>query len=133
MKRHSRILAIVLTLCMVLSMLPLTALAASLSFTDKYGTWEYVEEADGTITIIGFTAARKNIAVPQRIDGKPVKKLGDGLFQNHNDLTMIIIPNGVETIGANAFSGCDYLESVSLPGTLTAIGDGAFSNCTALG
>ncbi len=133
MKRHSRILAIVLTLCMVLSMLPLTALAASLTFTDKYGTWEYVEEADGTITIIGFTAARKNIAVPAMIDGKPVIRLGDGLFKNNEEITMVVIPMGVREIGAEAFSGCTYLERVELPDTMNAIGDGAFSNCAVLG
>lgn len=133
MKRHSRFLAIVLTLCMVLSMLPLTALAASLTFTDKYGTWEYVEEVDGTITIIGFTAARKNIAVPAMIDGKPVIRLGDGLFKNNEEITMVVIPMGVREIGAEAFSGCTYLERVELPDTMNAIGDGAFSNCAVLG
>lgn len=133
MKRHSRFLAIVLTLCMVLSMLPLTALAASLTFTDKYGTWEYVEEADGTITIVGFTAARKNIAVPAMIDGKPVIRLGDGLFKNNEEITMVVIPAGVRVIGAEVFSGCTYLERVELPETINAIGDGAFSNCAVLG
>ena len=133
MKRQSRFLAIVLTLCMVLSMLPLTALAASLTFTDAYGTWEYVEEADGTITIIGFTAARKNVAVPSEIDGKPVRKLGDGLFKDNNDITMVVIPDGIRIIGAEVFSGCTYLERVELPHTLTSIGDGAFSDCAVLG
>lgn len=133
MKRNYRFLAILLTLCMVLSMLPLTALAASLTFTDEYGTWEYVEEADGTITIVGFTAARKNVAVPSEIDGKPVRKLGDGLFKDNNDITMVVIPDGIRIIGAEVFSGCTYLERVELPHTLTSIGDGAFSDCAVLG
>ena len=118
---------------MVVSLLPISTMAESKTFTDKYGVWTYEEQDDGSLVIVSFVASRKNIVVPASIGGKPVKKLGDGLFQNNNELTMIVIPNGVEEIGANAFSGCAYLEQVTLPSTLTTIGDGAFSDCAVLG
>lgn len=134
MKQRFRWLFVLLAVCMVITMLPIQALAAQQTFTDKYGTWTYQEESDGSITIVSFQSVmtRKNITVPASIDGKPVRKLGDGLFQNRSDLASIAVPYGVTTIGKDVFSGCDRLELVTLPQSLTAIGDNAFSNCTSL-
>ena len=134
MKQRFRWLFVLLAVCMVITMLPVQALAAQQPFTDKYGTWTYQEESDGSITIVSFQSVmtRKNITVPASIDGKPVRKLGDGLFQNRSDLASIAVPYGVTTIGKDVFSGCDKLELVTLPQSLTAIGDNAFSNCTSL-
>lgn len=132
MKKSIRFLSIILTLCMIVMLLPLGVFAASLNYKDEYGTWTYIKEADGSITLTGFTAVRKNIAVPKSINGKPVCKLGDGLFRDNDGLCMIVIPDGVKIIGNNVFTGCDYLETVTLPGGLTAIGDGAFSDCSRL-
>ena len=133
MKKRIRWLFALLAVCMVISMLPLQAMAAPETYTDEYGVWTYEIEADGSITIVAFQSARKNIVVPAKIGGRPVRKLGDGLFQNRDDLTMIVIPYGITTIGNNVFSGCSKLETVTLPQSLTTIGDGAFANCASLG
>ena len=133
MKKRIRWLFALLAVCMVISMLPLQAMAAPETYTDEYGVWTYEIEADGSITIVAFQSARKNIAVPAKIDGKPVRKLGNGLFQNRDDLTMIVIPYGITTIGNDVFSGCSKLETVKLPQSLTTIGDRAFANCASLG
>ena len=132
MKKSIRFLSVILTLCMIVILLPLGVFAASLNYKDEYGTWTYIEEADGTITLTGFTAVRKNIAVPKSINGKPVCKLSDGLFRDNDGLCMIVIPDGVKIIGNNVFTGCDYLETVTLPVGLTAIGNGAFADCSML-
>lgn len=132
MKQRFRWLFVLLAVCMVITMLPVQALAAQQTFTDKYGTWTYQEEADGSITIVSFQSARKNIVVPRSIGGKPVRKLGDGLFRDRNDLASIVIPYGVTTIGKDVFSGCEKLEKVTLPQSLKTIGDKAFSNCASL-
>lgn len=52
--------------------------------------------------------------------------IGDGT------ITKVIIPEGVEKIGAYAFANLTALEEVVLPSTLEAIEYGAFYNCTAL-
>lgn len=44
----------------------------------------------------------------------------------------IVIPEGVESIGANVFKECMEIESVTLPTSLTAIGQRAFSKCANL-
>lgn len=132
MKRWIRCLASFLVIGLLLSILPVSALAASMSYTDKYGTWTYQIEADGSVTIIGCKNAKKNIVIPSVLDGKPVKKLGDGLFKDNDTITAVIIPHGVTQIGANVFSGCAKLEQIDLPPSLVSIGDEAFSECTKL-
>lgn len=132
MKQRFRWLFVMLSVCMIITMLPVQSLASQQTFTDKYGTWAYEEEADGSITIVSFQSTRKNIVVPNSINGKPVRNLGDGLFRDRNDLTMIVIPYGITTIGNDVFSGCAKLEKVTLPQSLKAIGDSAFSNCANL-
>ena len=132
MKRWIRCLALLLVMSLLLSSFVVVASAASLSFTDKYGTWTYQVEADGSVTILGCKNAKKNIVIPSVLDGKPVKKLGDGLFRDNDTITAVIIPYGIEQIGANVFSGCAKLEQIDLPSSLVSIGDEAFSECTKL-
>ena len=49
-----------------------------------------------------------------------------------NTIKKVIIPEGVEKIGAYAFAGLTQLEEVVLPSTLMSIEYGAFMNCTKL-
>ena len=49
-----------------------------------------------------------------------------------NTITKVIIPEGVEKIGAYAFANLTALEEIVLPSTMQAIEYGAFYGCTAL-
>ena len=49
-----------------------------------------------------------------------------------NEITKIVLENGVESIAENAFSGCEYLTSVTIPNSVTAIGSCAFQYCSRL-
>ena len=53
-------------------------------------------------------------------------------YIGNNDIKKIVIPEGVEYIGAYAFANLTALEEVVLPSTLEAIEYGAFFNCTKL-
>ena len=48
------------------------------------------------------------------------------------EVTNLVIPSSVTSIGDYAFSGASFLTSVTLPTTLTEIGDGAFNGCKGL-
>ena len=55
------------------------------------------------------------------------------LFSDANtEITELVIPNGVASIGDNAFYGCTGLTSVDIPSSVTSIGGNAFSGCTEL-
>ena len=129
MKRCIRCLASFLVICLLISTITVTATAASLTYTDKYGTWTYQIEEDGSITILKCKTTGKNIVIPATIDGKPVKKLGKHLFQNNDAITGVVIPHGVVEIEKMVFFNCDKLEYVEIPNSLTTIGDKAFSKC----
>ena len=55
-----------------------------------------------------------------------------GSFAKCENLTSVVIPEGVKTLANEAFSYCERLTSVSLPSTLTTISDSAFNNCKSL-
>ena len=58
--------------------------------------------------------------------------VGDGAFSGCENLTAIVIHDGVESIGDNAFKGCAGIKDFLLPASVTFIGDGAFYSCSAL-
>ena len=51
---------------------------------------------------------------------------------DNQDIKKIVIPEGVETIGAYAFAGMKNLYEIVLPSTLRKISAGAFMGCTSL-
>ena len=48
------------------------------------------------------------------------------------EITDLVIPEGVTSIGSYAFSKCTGLTSVTIPNTVTSIGEDAFYDCTGL-
>ena len=53
-------------------------------------------------------------------------------FLGDDTIEEVIIPEGVESIGAYAFANLTALKKITLPSTLTKIGYGAFYGCTSL-
>ena len=58
--------------------------------------------------------------------------IGQYAFKNCDDLTDVVIPEGVTEIPTEAFSYNDQLVRLSLPSTLTTIYDFAFNGCSSL-
>ena len=52
--------------------------------------------------------------------------------QKLQEMTTIIIPDSVTSIGSYAFSGCSKLTSIAIPDSVTSIGYSAFSGCSSL-
>ena len=48
------------------------------------------------------------------------------------EITNLIIPNSVTSIGERAFYGCSGLTSVTIPNSVASIGNSAFSGCSGL-
>ena len=47
-------------------------------------------------------------------------------------ITAVVIPEGVTSIGSDAFSGCSALTNISIPTSVTSIGNRAFRGCSTL-
>lgn len=115
-----RLLSILLVLLMALTLLPLGALADENSKCGESLTWNLDEI--GILTISG-TGDMYNYssAYPAPWSAK------------NNDISEIIVLDGVTSIGNNAFHSCSTLSMVTFMGGLTRIGSGAFAGCEALG
>ena len=61
-----------------------------------------------------------------------VTSIGADAFCGYSGLTSVTIPDSVTSIGDDAFSGCSGLTSVTIPDGVTYIGDGSFSGCSSL-
>ena len=70
--------------------------------------------------------------VTKVVIGNGITAVGARVFQNHGSLTRIDIPESVKSIGAGAFSGCGKLTGVTIPGGVTRIEADTFNNCTSL-
>ena len=123
-----RFLAILLTFCLLASMLPTLTLAASTSDlifglnsdNRSYYVYDCNETASGKLTI------------PSTYNGKPVTSIRERAFSDCSSLTSITIPESVTSIGNYAFNSCSNLTSITVPDSVTSIGDFAFSYCSSL-
>lgn len=147
-----RLLSTLLALCMVLALLPGTALAAEVASgtcgedltwtTDDEGnliaqsnlTWT-LDDA-GTLTISG-TGAMASTRIPWRDYSRDIKTIHvefgvTGLevsaFWDCHNLISVKLPNSLTSIAEKAFADCYSLASVEIPNSVTSIGDGAFSD-----
>lgn len=64
--------------------------------------------------------------------GNGVTSIGEAAFYNCTALTSITIPASVTSIGQYAFFGCSSLTSIDIPSSVTSIGREAFLACTSL-
>ena len=68
-----------------------------------------------------------NLVIPNS-----VISIGNYAFHGWTGLAAIEIPNSVTSIGSYAFYKCESLNSVTIPNSVTTIGDGAFFLCKSL-
>ena len=100
------------------------------SMVDTYG-----EDAIGAARLIVDNdltgGARHTLYIPKKLNGKTVKYISSGAFQNNTDISFVKIPNTVTGIEANAFNGCTGLGgTLTIPEQVTEMGSRAFGNCT---
>ena len=79
---------------------------------------------------VGSISSLMNIEFTNN-DSNPLTK-AEHLYLNGEEVTELVIPDGVTEIPANFFSGLTGITSVVIPGSVTYIGDNAFSGCTSL-
>lgn len=121
-----RIIGSLLLLCMFIAMLPTTVLAA----TEGYYTYT-VSGGKATITDVSYNLSGA-VTIPATLGGYPVTSIGYQAFYVNDNITSVIIPDGVIDIGTRAFCWCKKLVSVTIPDSVTSIGNEAFRGCDML-
>ena len=157
--RPKRLISLLVAVCMMITMLPLSAVTAFAADTSSspdpeeiVGDYKYAYEvnADGTATITEFLgpvgSANPNfydIKIPSELGGHPVTGLGEYSFAANpydghqgnplcSKIRSVTIQQNVTSIGDRAFDGCSALTTLSLGEDIQTIGNYAFENCTSL-
>ncbi len=84
----------------------------------------YAIRNNGTLTAIGCT-----LRYATSDSTFETTTIADGAFEGCDEITQVVIPQNVESIGGNAFQGCSNLTQVVFQGTNTTVADNAFSGC----
>ena len=100
-KRTTKLLSILLALCIALALLPGTALAMG-----------YFDPETGAIT--GCDNEETELNIPSMINGVPITSINYWAFHGHGNLTSVTIPESITSIGFEAFLGCTNLTSINV-------------------
>lgn len=87
--------------------------------------------SDGGAVIHEYLGTSRTAAVPRLVNGAPVTAIADNAFRSKN-VSAVILPDTLESIGWFAFCGCFDLQSVTIPASVTSIAYGAFDGCPSL-
>ena len=116
-----RILSLVLAVCMLASIFPVSARAVEVIVSGWCGeNTEFILFEDGVLTIFGNGSIDYEFFI------------GDYNWTYGNLVTSLYIEHGVTAICDNAFVAFQNMETVSIPDSVTSIGYQAFGSCTSL-
>ena len=90
------------------------------------------ESDDGTVSITSYNGHEKNLILPPTIRNKSVKTIEGSVFVGCTDMTSVMIPDSVTSIGSWTFFACTGLTSVTIPNSVKSIDERAFFICSAL-
>ena len=158
--RPKRLISLLVAVCMMITMLPLSAVTAFAADTASSTEQEisvgdykyaYTVNADGsTATITEFrgpvdpkNTGPYDIDIPEKLGNYTVTVLGEDSFStddfdsplydiHHTKIHSVTIPQSVTSIGKDAFAQCRALQSLTIDDAATSIGDWAFCECYVL-
>ena len=92
----------------------------------------YDKSANDTYAeVIGYSGSAKRVIIADTYNGLPVKSIYKEAFRD-TDITEVVIPDSVTSIGECAFHSCSSLTSIVIPDSVTSIGNHAFASCSSL-
>lgn len=153
--KPKRLISLLVAVCMMITMLPLSAVTAfaedtSTDLEDSYKGYKYaytVNDGNATITkFLGPVDSANNglydIEIPTELGGCTVTGLGEYSFSGYlsaaqsnepyqfgRNIHSVTIPQSVTSIGDYAFSHCEKMDSLTINDATTSIGSWAFDEC----
>ena len=159
--KPKRLISLLVAVCMMITMLPLSAVTAFAADTAteqeaSYKGYKYAYRVDdGNATITKFlgpddsanpvdsaSTVSYDIEIPEKLGGFTVTGLGKDSFTGYpfagdwyifgRNIHSVTIPQSVTSIGDKAFLGCEKLDSLTINDAATSIGKSAFAQCYVL-
>ena len=152
--RPKRLISLLVAVCMMITMLPLSAVTAfaedtssSTELEASYKGYKYaytVNDSNATITkFLGpddsASTVSYDIEIPEMLGGFTVTGLGRRSFSTNDHysplyplkskIQSVTIPQSVTSIGDSAFAGCHNLNSLTINDAATSIESWAFAEC----
>lgn len=154
--RPKRLISLLVAVCMMITMLPLSAVTAFAADTSTDpeaddGVYKYAykvnEDGSNTVTITEFrgpvdpkNTGPYDIDIPEKLGIYTVTGLGEDSFStddfdsplydiHHTKIHSVTIPQSVTSIGKDAFAQCRALQSLTIDDATTSIGSWAFDEC----
>ncbi len=119
-----KFISILMVILLFVSLIPLNTLAVSYGYE---GFFNYsITDGEAKLEICDYSISG-DIIIPDTLGGCPVTAIGSYAFRDR-DVTSVVIPNSVTSIGDWAFGDCENLKSVTIPDSVTTIGGSAFNN-----
>ena len=138
--KPKRLISLLVAVCMMITMLPLSAVTAFAADTSSSTVYEatvdgykyaYTVNADGNATITDFlgpvastSTGSYDITIPEKLDDHPVTGLGESSFSGTYS------PDHPKNNTLLSF--CNQIQSVTIPESVTSIGKSAFEDCSNL-
>lgn len=95
----------------------------------SYFMFEPDWDGEAGMWITGFNGGISDVVIPSDHEGLPVIGIRESAFAFCNEITSVVIPETVKTVGENAFACCTQLEKAVISGS---VGSYAFSGCSSL-
>ena len=126
-------LSVILSLVLIFSVINLggiTAFAENETIID--GDYSYRLLDDGTYELLSYDGTDTDLIIPSEFRGLPVTVLGVYSCGLCDNLTNVVIPDTITSIGSQCFKKNPSLKTVTIPQSGKEIGEGAFSECPSL-
>ena len=137
--RPKRLISLLVAVCMMVAMLPFSAVPAfaadTLSFTIDDIQYTIDKNDSTAVSVTGTTGYgdinnKKDLVLPETVEYNgvtyTVTSIGKGAFARKNGLNSIVIPNTVVLIAESAFASNWGLASIEIPASVVEIGTRAF-------
>lgn len=137
--RPKRLISLLVAVCMMVAMLPFSAVPAfaadTLSFTIDDIQYTIDKNDSTAVSVTGTTGYgdinnKKDLVLPETVEYNgvtyTVTSIGNGAFARKNGLNSIVIPNTVVLIAESAFASNWGLTSIEIPASVVEIGTRAF-------
>ena len=116
---------LILILILLLSQCSIPALA---DYGDGLDDYLYSVGSSGVTLTKYFGEGESKLVLPTEVEGKPVTRIGEKCFEDHDELEAVVLPETLEVIGYRAFYGCSKLSGMNIPDTLEQTGGWALAH-----